>query len=234
MSDIQEQESQVAEAQAAQVGGNDEVESLRAQLVDLKRNNDKLLTEKKNQAESMKDLQRQMAELQQSQSKAKQASHVAQDEWKQAYEELKRTHEGVISEKSELQKQLEDKEAAFQQQTIQQRAIAAMQQAGAINPEDAFRLYQDKIKLDEQGNVVAWDGGVAHNINDFAASLKNPDSGRAYLFNGSGARGMSAVGTTSQGSGEANPYLTGNFMAVCELEESDPQRAAQLRAQAGK
>ena len=47
-----------------------------------------------------------------------------------------------------------------------------MQQAGAINPEDAYRLYQDKIKLDEQGNVVAWDGGVAHGINDFAASLK--------------------------------------------------------------
>ena len=45
---------------------------------------------------------------------------------------------------------------------------------------------------------------------------------------------MSAVGTTSQGSGEANPYLTGNFAAVLELEERDPQRAAQLKVQAGK
>ena len=234
MSDIQEQESQVADAPAAQVGGNDEAESLRAQMELLKQNNAKLLSEKKNQAESMKDLQRQMAELQQSQSQTKQPKLAEQGEWKQLYEDLQRTHQNEVAKNSELLKQLEDKEAAYQQQTIQQRAIAAMQQAGAINPEDAYRLYQDKIKLDEQGNVVAWDGGVAHGINDFAASLKNPDSGRAYLFNGSGARGMSAVGTTSQGSGEANPYLTGNFMAVCELEENDPQRAAQLRAQAGK
>ena len=234
MSDIQEQESQVADAPAAQVGGNDEAESLRAQMELLKQNNAKLLSEKKNQAESMKDLQRQMAELQQSQSQAKQSKLAEQGEWKQLYEDLQRTHQNEVAKNSDLLKQLEDKEAAHQQQTIQQRAIAAMQQAGAINPEDAYRLYQDKIKLNEQNEVVAWDGGVAHNINDFAASLRNPDSGRAYLFNGSGARGMSAVGTTSQGSGEANPYLTGNFMAVCELEESDPQRAAQLRAQAGK
>ena len=234
MSDIQEQESQVAEAQAAQVGGNDEAESLRAQVALLTQNNAKLLSEKKNQAKSMEDLQRQMAELQQSQSQAKQSKLAEQGEWKQLYEDLQRTHQNEVSKNSELVKQLEDKEAAYKQQTIQQRAVAAMQQAGAINPEDAYRLYQDKIKLDEQGNCVVWDGGVAHNVNDFAANLKNPDSGRAYLFNGSGARGMSAVGTTSQGSGEANPYLTGNFMAVCELEASDPQRAAQLRAQAGK
>ena len=234
MSDIQEQESQVAEAQAAQVGGNDEAESLRAQVELLKQNNDKLLSEKKNQAKSMEDLQRQMAELRQSQSQAKQSKLAEQGEWKQLYEDLQRTHQNEVSKNSELVKQLEDKEAAYKQQTIQQRAVAAMQQAGAINPEDAYRLYQDKIKLDEQGNCVVWDGGLAHNVNDFAANLKNPDSSRAYLFNGSGARGMSAVGTTSQGSGEANPYLTGNFMAVCELEASDPQRAAQLRAQAGK
>ena len=75
--------------------------------------------------------------------------------------------------------------------------------------------------------------GVSHDINDFAVSLAS-ESNRAYLFNSSGARGMSAVGTTSQGSGEANPYLTGNFAAVLELEERDPQQAAQLKVQAGK
>ena len=133
-----------------------------------------------------------------------------------------------------MQQQLQDKDAAYQQQTIQQKAIAALQQAGAINPEDAYALYRDKIKLDEQNNLIGLDGGVQKPIAEFAASLKSPDSGRAYLFNSSGARGMSAVGSSSQGSGESNPYITGNFMAVCELEESDPQRAAQLKAQAGK
>ena len=227
MSDIQEQESQVAEAQAAQVGGNDEVESLKAQLALLKQNNDKLLTEKQNQAESMKDLQRKMAEK-------SQRDLAERGDWKQLYDDLKKTHDAELLAKSELQKQLEDERAGRQRQTIEQKAIAAMQQAGAINPEDAYRLYQDKIKLDDNGNVVAWDGGVSHDINDFCSSLKNPESNRAYLFSSSGARGMSAVGTTSQGSGEANPYLTGNFAAVLELEERDPQRAAQLKVQAGK
>ena len=234
MSDIQEQESQVAEAQATPVGGNDEAASLRAQVELLKQNNAKLLGEKKNQSEVNADLQRQNSELQQSQSKAKQSKLAEQGEWKTLYEDLQRTHQAEISKNSELLQQIQDKDAAYQQQTIQQKAIAAMQQAGAINPEDAFALYRDKIRLDDQNQVIALDGGVQKPIAEFAAGLRNPDSGRAYLFNSSGARGMSAVGSSSQGSGESNPYLTGNFMAVCELEESDPQRAAQLKAQAGK
>jgi len=234
MSDIQEQESQVADAQAAQVGGNDEVASLKAQLELLKQNNAKLLGEKKNQAESMADLQQQMKELQQNQRKAGQRDLAERGEWKTLYEDLKKTHDAEVSRSAQLEQQLTDQKTAYQQQTIKERAVASFQKAGAINPEDAYALHRDKIKLDDNGNVVAWDGGVSHDINEFASSLKNPDSGRAYLFNSSGARGMGAVGTSTAGSGEANPYLTGNFMAVCELEESDPQRAAQLKAQAGK
>ena len=234
MSDIQEQESQVAEAQAAQVGGNDEAASLKAQLELLKQNNSKLLTEKQNQADSMKDLQRQMSELQKSNKQAKQSDLAERGEWKSLYEDLQKTHQAEVSKSTGLQQQLQDKDAAYQQQTIQQKAIAALQQAGAINPEDAYALYRDKIKLDEQNNLIGLDGGVQKPIAEFAAGLKSPDSGRAYLFNSSGARGMSASGSSSQGSGESNPYLSGNFMAVCALEESDPQRAAQLKAQAGK
>ena len=234
MSDIQEQESQVADAQAAQVGGNDEAASLKAQLDLVKQNNAKLLGEKKNQADANADLQQQINDLKQSQRKASQRDLAERGDWKKLYDDLKISYDAEVSKINELQTQLADKDLAFQQKTIEQRAIAAMQQAGAINPEDAYALYKDKIKLDDENNCVVWDGGVAHNVNDFAASLRNPDSGRAYLFNSSGARGMSAVGTSSQGSGESNPYITGNFMDVCELEASDPQRASQLKAQAGK
>ena len=234
MSDIQEQESQVADAQAAQVGGNDEVESLKAQLAasqqanaKLKANNDKLLTEKQNQAESFAEQKREFTER-------SQRDLADRGDWKQLYQDLQKTHAAELARSADLEKQVAAKDEAARQLTVKQQAIASFQQAGAINPEDAYALYQNKIELNEAGEVVAMDGGVQKPIAEFTNSLKNPDSARAYLFNSSGARGMSAVGTTTQSAGETNPYLTGNFAQVCELEMNDPQRAAQLKAQAGQ
>ena len=62
MSDIPEQNIQVDEAQA-QVGGNAEVETLKAEIQKLSANNAKLLGEKKNQATAMEELQRKTEEL---------------------------------------------------------------------------------------------------------------------------------------------------------------------------
>ena len=204
----------------------------------LKRKLDLVQQDSRTKGETNKALKTELEEMRRDfaafKSQQKQAKLVGDNDFRSAYEDLKKSYDAELLSKSELVKQLEDERAGRQQQTIQQQAMAALQQAGAISPEDAYKLYQDKFKLDENGSVVAWDGGVPKQLNEFASGLKDADTGRAYLFNSSGARGMSAVGSSSQGSGESNPYLTGNFMAVCDLEASDPQRAAQLKAQAGK
>ena len=134
----------------------------------------------------------------------------------------------------ELETQLKQRDEAMRQERLKSAAISAFNKGGAINGEHLYELRKGDLVLSEDGSVKALDGGVERTIDQYVSTLKSESSPWAYAFQASGARGMSAVGTSSQGSGEANPYLTGNFMAVCELEESDPQRAAQLKAQAGK
>lgn len=234
MSDIPEQENQVVEAQT-QVGGNEEVANLQSQIQLLAANNQKLLSEKKNQAESMAELQRQVAELQSNQSQAKQAKLAEAGEWKTLYDDLKKTYEGEVSKVSELQRQLADKETAYQQQTIKARAMSAFQQAGVQQSDHMYALLADKFRMSDEGEVVAMDGGVQKPINDYLGSLKNPESQFAYMFQGSGARGMSAVGSTpSASNGMANPYITNNFTEIVRLEAEDSDLAARLRQQAGK
>ena len=234
MSDIPEQNNPVVEAQAP-VGGNDEAANLQAQIQLLAANNQKLLAEKKNQAESMAALQRQVAELQSNQSQAKQAKLAEAGEWKTLYEDLKKTYEAEVSKSGELQKQLADKDAAYQQQTIKARAMSAFQQAGVQQSDHLWALQADKLRMSENGDVVAMDGGVQKPLNDFVESLKWPESQFAYFFQGSGARGMSAVGSTPSASGGmSNPYLTGNFTEIVRLEAENPELAQRLQQQAGK
>lgn len=234
MSDIPEQNNPVVEAQAP-VGGNDEAANLQAQIQLLAANNQKLLAEKKNQAESMAALQRQVAELQSNQSQAKQAKLAEAGEWKTLYEDLKKTYEAEVSKTGELQKQLADKDAAYQQQTIKARAMSAFQQAGVQQSDHLWALQADKLRMSESGDVVAMDGGVQKPLNDFVESLKGPESQFAYFFQGSGARGMSAVGSTpSATGGMSNPYLTGNFTEIVRLEAENPELAQRMQQQAGK
>ena len=134
----------------------------------------------------------------------------------------------------ELETQLKQRDEAVRQERLKSAAISAFNKGGAINGEHLYELRKGDLVLGDDGSVKALDGGVERTIDQYVSSLKAEASPWAYAFQASGARGMSSVGTSSQGSGEANPYLTGNFAAVCELEESDPARAAQLKAQAGK
>jgi len=234
MSDIPEQTSQVAEAQAP-VGGNDEATNLQSQIQLLAANNQKLLAEKKNQAESMAALQRQVAELQSNQSQAKQAKLAEAGEWKTLYEDLKKTYEAEVSKTGELQKQLADKDAAYQQKTIQALATSAFQQAGVQQSDHMYALLKDKLRMNEGGDVVAMDGGVQKPLGEYLGSLKGPESQFAYMFSGSGARGMSAVGSTPSASGGmSNPYLTGNFTEIVRLESENPELAQRMQQQAGK
>ena len=134
----------------------------------------------------------------------------------------------------ELETQLKQRDEAMRQERLKSAAIAAFNKGGAINGEHLYELRKGDLVLSEDGSVKALDGGVERSIDQYVQGLKSETSPWAYAFQASGARGMSAVGTSSQGSGEANPYLTGNFAAVLELENTDPARAQQLRAQAGK
>lgn len=229
MSDTPEQNVQVDEAQA-QVGGPD-VTALQNELELLKANNRKLLSEKKNAVASVEDLQAQMSELQSNQQKAKQSQLAEAGEYKTLWQEQSGTVSSLQDEIAQLKQQLQDKDVAFQQQQIKATALNAISQSGVVNPEQAYALMQNSLRLKDEG-VVALAGGVEVPLQQHLESLRAPGSGWEHHFSGSGARGMSAAGTTSTSVG-GNSWESMSFSEKLALEVQDPQRFAQLKAQAG-
>ena len=205
---------------------------LNAQLELLKAKNQELIGEKRKVGQTVEDLQRQISELQQNTQQQKQAKLAESGEFQTLWKEATASVADRDKRINELESQLQEREAAYQQQTIQQRAVSAFQQAGVQQSEHMYALLKDKLRMDEQGTVVALDGGVQQNLGDFLGNLKSPDSQFAYMFAGSGARGMGAVGSTPTSTGGSNPYLTKNFSEMIRLEADNPEMAARLKAQA--
>ena len=226
MSENTEQQP-VAEAQAP-VGSPD----LSAQIELLKSKNAELIGEKQKVNSQFDELQKQIADLQSQNSKQKQAKLAEAGEFQQLWKEASETNATLQQQIAELKQQLEHKDAAYQQQTIQARAVSAFQQAGVVQSEHMYSLLKDRLRLKE-GSVVALDGGVETDLGQFLNNLKSPDSQFAYMFAGSGARGMGAVGTANRSSsGVANPYLAKNLTEIIKLEAENPELAARMRAEA--
>jgi DNA repair exonuclease SbcCD ATPase subunit len=226
MSENTEQQP-VADAQAP-VGQPD----LAAQIEALKAKNAELIGEKQRVKAQFDDLQQQITELRQQNAQQKQAQLAEAGQFEPLWKEASETNKTLRQQITELQQQLEQKDAAYQQQTIQARAVSAFQQAGVVQSEHMYALLKDKLRL-KDGAVVALDGGVETDLGQFLNSLKAPESQFAYMFSGSGARGMGAVGTANRSaSGVANPYLAKNFTEIIRLEAENPELAARLKAEA--
>lgn len=206
---------------------------LAAQLELLKAKNAELIAEKQKVKSNFDEMQKQIAELQSQSTKQKQAKLAEAGEFQQLWKDATATVADKEKRISELEQQLEQKDAAYQQQTIQARAVSAFQQAGVQQSEHMYALLKDKLRL-KDGSVVALDGGVETDLGQYLNNLRSPDSQFAYMFSGSGARGMGTVGSTPTSSaGGANPYVTKNFTEIIRLENDDPEKAARLKAQAG-
>ena len=205
---------------------------LAAQLELLKAKNAELIAEKQKVKSNFDEMQKQIAELQSQSTKQKQAKLAEAGEFQQLWKDATATVADKEKRISELEQQLEQKDAAYQQQTIQARAVSAFQQAGVQQSEHMYALLKDKLRL-KDGSVVALDGGVETDLGQYLNNLRSPDSQFAYMFSGSGARGMGTVGSTPTSSaGGANPYATKNFTEMIRLETENPELAARLKAQA--
>ena len=226
MSESPEQTIQVDAAQAP-VGGPD-VSDLQNQIELLKANNQKLLSEKKNATASQEDLQRQIKDLQNNQQKAKQSQLAEAGEFKTLWQEATGTVSSLQDQIAELKQQLQDKDAAFQQQQIKSAALNAFSQSGVHSPEHMFTLMKENLRMKE-GNLVALHGGVEVPLNDHLETLKGPGSGMDYFFAGSGARGMSAAGSSSSTAG-GKSWSGMTLTERIQLEMENPQRAEQLKA----
>ena len=221
MSESTEQ-NQAVEAQA-QAGAPDPSADLLQRIQLLEANNAKLLDEKKATAKSNEDLQRKLSER-------KQADLIEKEDYKGLHADLKTNYDSVIAERDALQQQLEQAKVERQQDQIEASATNLFAQSGVNQPGHLMKLIGDSLRLDENGAVVALSGGVQVPLNTHIQNLKSPGSGYEMFFSGTQARGMSAVGSTSNAAGQ-NSWESMSFSERLALEVENPEAAARLKAQ---
>ena len=217
-------------APEVQPPAEDKTDAMRVQLLEAK--NQQLIAEKQKVNDQLKDMQRQVSDLQSNQQQAKQSQLAEAGEFKTLWSEASATNTSLQDEIAQLKQQLQDKDVAFQQQQIKATALNAFSQNGVHSPDHLFQLQKENLRL-KDGNVVALVGGVEVDLQSHVESLKSPGSGMDYMFNGSGARGMSAAGSTSSTTG-GKSWGSLSLMERIQMEAEDDangtNNAARLKA----
>jgi len=154
--------------------------------------------------------------------------------YKPLWEEANKTNQEMQNEVNSLKQQIQDLQSSNEAASTKTEALAAISNIGAINAEQTLSLLQGKLQRNANGEVVVLNGGVEQNINTYLGSLKNPGSGWEHHFKPSSAAGMGAKPTpvASTGSGQPNPWKTGNVTQQMLISEQDPQLAAVLKQEA--
>ena len=228
MSETPEQQP-VAETQQPVAESRD----FEAEVELLKQQNHKVIGEKRAAQKQVEDMQRQIQDLQATQQQAKQSKLAEAGEFKTLWNQATETVSSLQDEIAGLKRQLEDKEVQFQGQQIKATALNAFSQSGVHAPEHMFQLLKDSLRL-KDGSVVALVGGVETPLQQHLESLKSPGSGMDYFFNGSGARGMSAAGssTTTPGTKSWSSMTAFERMTVEAMDEQNgTNNAARLKGQ---
>ena len=157
-----------------------------------------------------------------------------QGQWKTLWEEANKTAQEREQKINTLAQQLEEMKTSNEVASTKTTALAAISNLGAINAEQTLSLLQGKLQKNAEGKVVVLNGGVEQDLGTYLTSLKNPGSGWEHHFKPSSAAGMGAKPSpvANAGTGQPNPWKSGNVTQQMLLSEQDPQLAAVLKQEA--
>jgi len=157
-----------------------------------------------------------------------------QGQWKTLWEEANKTAQEKEQKIMTLSQQLEEMKTSNEVASTKTTALAAISNLGAINAEQTLSLLQGKLQKNSEGKVVVLNGGVEQDLGNYLSTLKNPGSGWEHHFKPSSAAGMGAKPSpvANAGTGQANPWKTGNVTQQMLISEQDPQMAAVLKQEA--
>ena len=157
-----------------------------------------------------------------------------QGQWKTLWEEANKTAQEKDQQITSLSQQLQEMKTTNEVASTKTTALAAISNLGAINAEQTLSLLQGKLQKNAEGKVVVLNGGVEQDLGAYLTSLKNPGSGWEHHFKPSSAAGMGAKPSpvANAGTGQVNPWKTGNLTQQMLLSEQDPQLAAVLKQEA--
>ena len=157
-----------------------------------------------------------------------------QGQWKTLWEEANKTAQEKEQKIMTLSQQLEEMKTTNEVASTKTTALAAISNLGAINAEQTLSLLQGKLQKNSEGKVVVLNGGVEQDLGNYLSTLKNPGSGWEHHFKPSSAAGMGAKPSpvANAGTGQPNPWKSGNVTQQMLISEQDPQLAAVLKQEA--
>ena len=157
-----------------------------------------------------------------------------QGQWKTLWEEANKTAHEKEQKIMTLSQQLEELKTSNEVASTKTTALAAISNLGAINAEQTLSLLQGKLQKNSEGKVVVLNGGVEQDLGNYLSTLKNPGSGWEHHFKPSSAAGMGAKPSpvANAGTGQPNPWKSGNVTQQMLISEQDPQLAAVLKQEA--
>ena len=213
-----------------------ESSDLAVQLEAVKAKNAELISERRKDRENRESLQKQLDEIRLAQEQAKTTKLAESGEYKTLWEEAQQTV-------AELKQQLSSKEAevdqikqGFTQEQIKSHAITQLSQAGALAPDQLYRLLQEHLRA-KDGQPVAVVGGVELPVGEYIANLKNPGSGYEHHFAATNRSGMGVTGSARATAlpGQSNPWSKDGWNVTQQmiLLTQDPDKARLLKAEAG-
>ncbi len=213
-----------------------ESSDLAAQLEALRAKNQELIAERRKDRENRETLQKQVEELRVAQESAKTAKLAESGEFKTLWEEAQQTVADLKQQLAAKESEIENIRQGFTQEQVKSAAIAQLSQAGALAPDQLYRLLRENLRAKE-GQPVAVVGGVEVPVGEYIANLKNPGSGYEHHFAATNRAGMGVTGSarTSALPGQANPWSkdSWNLTQQMVMLNSDPDKARLLKAEAG-
>ena len=159
-----------------------------------------------------------------------------QGQWKDLWEEANKTAQEKDLQINTLNEELKNLKSSNETANIKTSALSAISNSGAVNAEQMLSLLQDKLKKNDNGEVVVLNKGVEQELGTYIGNLKNPGSGWEHHFKPSSAAGMGAkpTPTSNVSPGMLNPWKEGsiNLTRQMILESSEPDLAAVLKKEA--
>ena len=214
-----------------------ESSDLAAQIEALRAKNQELIAERRKDRETRETIQTQLEELKQAQETAQTTKLAESGEFKTLWEQAQDTVADLKQQLAERESKISSMEASFSQEQLKSSAIAQLSSAGALAPDQLYRLVQENLRA-KDGQPVAVIGGVEVPVGEYIANLKNPGSGYEHHFAASNRAGMGVTGSARATAlpGQSNPWSQEGWNVTQQMMmlSDDPDRARLLKAEAGK
>jgi rhamnose utilization protein RhaD (predicted bifunctional aldolase and dehydrogenase) len=233
----EEQQAPVTPVEAVAPQPVVESSDLAAQLEALKAKNAELIAERRKDRDNREAVQKQLDELKTAQESAQTQKLAESGEFKTLWEQAQDTVADLKQQLTERESKISSMEASFSQEQLKSSAIAQLSSAGALAPDQLYRLVQENLRAKE-GQPVAVVGGVEVPVGEYIANLKNPGSGYEHHFAASNRAGMGVTGSARATAlpGQSNPWSQEGWNVTQQMMmlADDPDRARLLKAEAGK